>query len=392
MSERTRNLVSVFDAALRVGMGTRNELIQATGLSKATVARMVENLLGSGLLTAALPANEPLGRGRRPTALTVPRELGQVMGVSFGIRRSVVLSTDLAGRELFHKSHESPPWESLTNAVSWLQTIIAQARDQNAPAPLKRVVVALPARIVDGREVSQPPLSMSPLVGSEFATALARAVNAEVALDSDANTALAGMLAQGIVPRAESSVLLNMATEVTVSQRRADGSTPQGWSSAFGDLSLIPFAAPQGVRTLGDMLSRRGLEGHCELLGLSPDVLSRLLGEASPSEAPPTVAEVSALQADFLEAVLSAIRVLVVTIDPQRVILAGRLFPLVERILPELLRRVAEELEDPPHIQSVALHGTTHSTAHGAAQVALTHVQQALREEIVSGSRLAAQP
>lgn len=385
-SERSRNLACVFGAALRLGTVTRSELITATGLSKATVARMVDELTSLDLLTATPQAGEPQGRGRRPAALAVSGNLGQVIGVSFGVRRVVVLSTDLAGHELFHKTHDTPAWETLPEAVSWLESIIAQARDRSGTAPLRRVVVAVPARIVNGAEISHPPLSMSPLEGAAFAAALAHRLDTEVALDSDANTALTGLLAEGLIPEAESSVLLNMGTALTVSQRRVDGSTAQGRSSAFGDLSLIPFHTPAGDSTLGDLLSRHGLERYCVQRGVPPEELSRLLAAPDPSAAPASP-EMSTIQAVFLEAVLMALRIIVVTIDPQLVILAGRLFPLVERILPELLRRVAEELDDPPRIQSAALHGTTHSTAHGAARIALTHVQRALCEQVGSGAR-----
>ena len=387
--ERTRNLGLVGDAALRLGTVTRSDLIAATGLSKATVARMVDDLTGLGILTAAAPPthpNAPRGRGRTPDTLTVPGDLGHVIGVSFGIRRSVVLAWDLAGREIAHRSWETPPGETLADSVAWLRDIILAARSQTPAAPLQGIVVAVPARVVAGREISHPPASMSHLEGPAFSAALDRALGSRVVLESDAHTALSAILADEGSTGGASTVLLNMGTALTVSQRRDDGSTVEGRSSAFGDLSLIPLHTPRGVSTVGDLLSRHGLEVLCAHRGIALDDFSRLLTEPLPPARSSPSPPIADLLTDVLEAAVLALKILTVTIDPQRIIFAGRLVPLIERILPDLVDRAARELEDPPRLEAVALHGTTHSTAHGAARIALSQAHRALLARIAAGA------
>src|SRR5690606_22253750 len=116
----------------------------------------------------------------------------------------------------------TPQWESAEQAISWLCERVAEAR-RHSDAPLRCVAIAVPAHVVDG-EIVHPPLSMSVLESHALAAELSEALDTEVVLDSDANMALSGLIAEGVIGEHEAPFLLNMGTVLTVASRRADGS------------------------------------------------------------------------------------------------------------------------------------------------------------------------
>lgn len=390
MSERTRNLSSLLARIFETGHLTRRDLISETGLSRATVARLTDELIARELIVEAEKPAEFAGaqrRGRPPTLLMPSPRLGQVIGVSFGLQRTVVLSTDLTGRELSTHTYETPPWGSVSEAVTWLQGRINAARDAT-DAPLHRVVIAVPSRVVGEKEVSHPPLWMSPLEGTSFAPALAGALGAEVSLGSDADLSLAKIVADDVVPGVAEPVLLCLNTVLTMAQRRVDGTRVEGHSHSFGNFSLLPFVdkdddtGATGRYSLGSMLGSRGLRQYCVNQGIDFTSIGHLW-EAYGAESPvPPVIE--RIRAAFVQALFEALRVIVVVADPSLVIVTGRLQPLVDLMLPDLKRMLADAIPEPPELLTVLSYGTTLSTAHGAAHAAATQVQQSICEQLAA--------
>ncbi|MET4098522.1 putative NBD/HSP70 family sugar kinase [Agrococcus sp. UYP10] len=410
------NAASVLRAALARGTATRADLIEDTGLSKATVARMVDELHRNGLLVHAAPPAPALAaqrdpartRGRKPTSLTVPASVGQVVGVSLGLQRTGVLALDLAGRERSWESAATPRWSTLDDAVAWVAERIVAA-GARTDAPLLRVAIALPARVADGTEVPNPPPPLDVLAGAAFAQQLAAALDAPVALDSDANMALVGLVADGAVADAANPTLLSMSTVLTVAVRRSDGTAAPGRTSSFGSFSLLPFQSDGIDTSLGAMLSTQGLLRYCAERGVALTDVSELWGgdawdapssgeqqharrvavvrrstDAAPDSAAPH--EHGTIRAAFADALTAALRVVAVMVDPPLVVLTGRLSPLAELVLPAVARRLAAELDEPPELVVASAASRWHATAMGAAHVALRHEQRALCERLERGS------
>lgn len=370
---RRRNLSLLLETLLRSGEATRKQIEIDSGLSKATVSRLVDELIDQGLVESGPTKGDMQGRGRRPDSLAIPASLGQVVGISFGVRRTVVRANDLANRDLFQGTEATPQLSSAAEAIAWLSSRISEARSQS-DAPLRCIAIAVPARVVDG-EIVHPPLWMSILESHSIATELSRVFDTEVIIDSDANMALAGLIAQEIVPAAESQLLLNMGTVLTVAWRRRDGSFAQGRSDAFGNFSLVPFHSAGGDSTLGAMLSTYGLERFCEQTGVPIDGLPDLWEQPDASNESARLA--------FIEALVNTLRIICITVDPPTLLLVGRLMPLVESVMPEVIARLGAEISELPRILSLPLFGTSHSPAHGAVHIALGHVQTRLRDQLL---------
>src|ERR687888_1171488 len=116
---RDHNKASVLDVVLSRAPLTRNELIELTGLSKATVSRAVEELRADGFIVDG-GLDEVTGRGRRSTYLDVPGTTGHVAGVSFGVRTTCVLVADLRGREVHRVIVPTVDHQEVRKAAEWL--------------------------------------------------------------------------------------------------------------------------------------------------------------------------------------------------------------------------------------------------------------------------------
>lgn|GEM_PF-3298227 len=377
MSERSRNLASVFEALLSHEVATRGDLVASSALSKATVSRLVDDLLAQGLVEPADRAPQSSKRGRRPEALAVPRALGHVIGVSLGLQSTGVLATDVVGHELAWSSEATPVWDSRDDAVAWLAARIA-AISQASGSPLRELAVAVPSRVLRGIEISRPPLSFAPLAGSAFAHELASAVGAPVTFDSDANMALAGLTMEGVVSETAGPVLLNMSTVLTIAMRRRDGSTARGFSSAFGDFSLLPFHDPAADSTLGALLSTHGLEAYASVRGVDLGHVDELWTRLDP--------RADGIRSTFAAALVAAIRVVAVMADPPVLVLAGRLVPLVELLLPVVTAQLSEQLTEPPELVIADPSTRGHSISAGAALIARGAVQRSIVAAIAGGA------
>lgn len=371
---RRRNLALLLSTVLRHEQMTRKQIEQQTGLSKATVSRLVDELLHAGALLASptVPASPSL-RGRPSETLRAPSALGAAVGVSLGIRTTSVFVTDLAGRELAWDQQPTPMWTSFDEAVAWVVGVTTAAV-RGIDGPLQRVVVALPARAIDGAVITRAPLFMASIEGDDFARVLGERLACPVRIELDAAMVLVGLGTLGFVDRATSHVLLNFGSVLTMSLRRRDGSIAGGASAAFGDFDLIPTEVRLGTSRLGPLLGAHGLFEASQRLG-SPLSTMEELWETERDD-------VRALRDVFASALAEAIRIVIVMADPGLIILTGRLSPLARLALPDLRRALERELAQPPELQVIHHGENDYPAAVGAASEANRAAAQALLDRV----------
>ncbi|WP_410641612.1 ROK family protein [Amycolatopsis sp. lyj-346] len=366
---RDYNKASVLEVVLSRAPLTRNEVIELTGLSKATVSRAVEELRADGFVADG-GVDAVAGRGRRSTYLDVPDTTGHVAGVSFGVLTTGVLVADLRGREVHHVVVPTPNHEEVGDAAEWLAGLIGETAAA-ARGPLRQIVVAVPGRVRDGTEIFSPARSMKIFTGSGLHRTIAELVDAPVLLDSDANASLLGILAEdtgiGNAALFNVSSVLNFAA--CTGHELVRGRTP-----AFGGIGVL--CAGAGQETLDGLMSARGLLRFARGRGLDLTRVEELWRGRRDDEARAEVLDA------FTTAIVTAVGAVAVTLDPETVYFAGRLCPLVEEVLPEVRSRLDRILPAAPEVKTVT-QVVGLSTARGAVFACLTLAQDRLRDAVL---------
>lgn len=336
---RDHNKAAVLDVVLSRSPVTRNELIELTGLSKATVSRAVEELRTDGFVIDG-DLDEIAGRGRRSTHLDVPGTTGHVVGVSFGARTTGVLVADLRGREVQQVVVPTVSHQRIRKAAAWLVDLVAETSEA-AGGPLRQAVVAVPARVLAGTEIVDPAEAMEAFAGGGFHQALADLVDAPVILESDANASLLGILAEDAT--LGDAALFSLSSTLSFATCR-DHELVRGRRPTFGDVGVLFSGA--GDEPLAGLLSTTGLLRFARGRGLDLEQIEDLW-EQSHDDAP----RADVLDA-FTTAVVTAVSAVAVTLDPKSAFLVGRLQPLVDEVLPEVRRRLDKSLPAPPAVET----------------------------------------
>jgi predicted NBD/HSP70 family sugar kinase len=373
-TSRDYNKASVLEVVLSRAPLTRNELMELTGLSKATVSRAVEELRADGFVVDG-GVDEVTGRGRRSTYLDVPGTSGHVAGVSFGVRTTCVLVADLRGREVHHVIVPTVEHRDVKSAADWLVDLVSET-SRAAGGPLRQLVAAVPGRVRNGTEIFGRAASVTAFGGSVLHRTLEDLVDAPVVLDSDANAFLLGLLAKDASPR--NAALLSLSSTLDFASC-TDKELARGRTPAFGDIGVL-FSGV-GDETLDGLLSTSGLLAFARGRGLEVERVEDLWLE------PHDEASRAAVLDAFSTAVVAAVSAVTVTLDPESVYLVGRLQPLVDEVLPEVRRRLDERLTTVPDV-TVAAQVLGLSVARGAVHACLDMVRGRLRDAVLDARRL----
>jgi len=372
-TSRDYNKASILDVVLSRAPLTRNDVIELTGLSKATVSRAVEELRADGFVVDG-GVDEVTGRGRRSTNLDVPGTTGHVVGISFGVQTTCVLVADLRGREVQHVLVPTVVHQEVRKAAEWLVELMAEAC-KSAEGPLRQVVVAVPGRVRTGTEIFGPAEAMKTFAGFGLQRALADLVDAPVLLDSDANASLLGILTEdadlGHAVLFSVSSILNFAS-------CAEHELVRGRTPAFGDIGVL-FAGV-GNEILDGLLSTSGLLRFARARGLDRESIEDLWLQPHDE-----VSRAEVLNA-FTTAVVTAVNAVAVTLDPESVFFVGRLRPLVDEVLPDVRRRLDESLPTAPKVKApTQVLGL--SVARGAVYAGLGMARDRLRDAVLEARR-----
>lgn len=361
---------SVLDAVLSEAPLTRTRLIELTRLSQATVSRKVDELRFDGLLVEQ-GIDAVVRRGRPSTYLDVPGTAGHIVGISFGTRTTCVLVTDLRGREIRHIIVPSLEGRDVGTTAEWLVDLIVKTTD-SAEGPLRQIVVALPGRVPNGANWSGTPAATKIFTGSRLQSAVEDRLKSPVILEGDANASLRGILKDDA---SMGNAALFMLSTVLSFASCTDREIAQGRTPTFGDLGGVLFSGV-GNETLDGLLSTKGLLQFARGRGLELEGIEALWSQ--PQDAAPRLEVVEA----FTTAIVTAVGAVAVTLDPESVYFVGRLSPLVDEVLPEARRRLAQSLPVVPVIRVVPqVIGL--SVARGAAQAGLAMAQSRLRESML---------
>jgi predicted NBD/HSP70 family sugar kinase len=190
---RRHNLGLVL-TALREGPFSRAELASRTGLTRATVASLVEPLVARRVLAEELAPPRGVGRPARP--LRFHPDGPVALGIAVDVDRTVVVALDLGGamvgrREIVADHRAHTPDELVATAADLASTLVAEVG-----RPVLGAGLALPALLAAdpaGALVLRAP-NLPRLTGTRPGPALAAALGVPVVVDNEATLAAAAHL------------------------------------------------------------------------------------------------------------------------------------------------------------------------------------------------------
>lgn len=358
-SARLHSRAAVLDSVFTEGSVTRAGISTRTGLSLATVSRVVEEFIAEGILDEGqqLPRS---GRGRRSTFIRLGETVGTVVGVDLGATTCRLCCSDLIGQQLGRLRLPTPSGLSAAALAAWLaDSISAVHAEARTAGTLIGVVVALPAVVPEPGVVVRPTRRLAQLAGRELQRRLARALGVPVVLENDSNMALLGELATGAAAGRADAVLLTLSTDFNAGIA-IDGEILRGRNGIVGQFGWLPAAG--AGRPLRELLSVDGILASAAAMNTG----LRDIEDLFPVD---TEEWLQVFRDRFVTGLITAVSVATLSYDPEVIVFNGRLLPLVERVLPDVRARLAGQLPAVPDLRVTALGGF--AGAIGAAQVAV---------------------
>ncbi|HEU4795262.1 MAG TPA: ROK family transcriptional regulator [Pyrinomonadaceae bacterium] len=160
---------------------SRAEIAHETALQRSTVSLIVEELRVDGLIEEV--GGESTG-GRPPILLSLRTAVAVAIGVDVGTIRTIVATSDLAGRVLEEESFEThpDPDETTKRIIESARRLIRRNNDT-----IEGIGVSLPGLVnPDGTELFVPTFNWRDL---PLAKALSDGIGLPVTMDNDANAA-----------------------------------------------------------------------------------------------------------------------------------------------------------------------------------------------------------
>ncbi|MFG3707895.1 ROK family protein [Micromonospora sp. NPDC047670] len=361
---------------------SRAELAAATGLTRATVSAVVEDLLAGRLVREAEPTPRT-GAGRPSRGLVLAADGPAGLGLEVNVDYLAACVVDLAGRVRHHTVHRADLRPvSPAEAVARLAGLAARARAdaEREGLTLAGAALAVPGLVDDAglvrlapnlgwRDVPVPAL----LDGHPPLTAHVDGVPPLV-VENEANLAALGELHAG--PPGPVS-FLHISGEVGIGAGIVlDGALfrgARGWSGEIGHIPVHPDGRPCRCGGRGCLETYAGQEAILAAAGLAgahlpADTATTRLAELAAADDP----AVSRALADAGNALGVAVAGVVNLLDLDTVVLGGGYAPLAPWLRPPVLaevsRRVLTAAWSPVTVRPAALGGAA-AAVGGAGSV-----------------------
>lgn len=289
------------------------ELAAATGLSRPTVQAVLEDLRASGIIASA-PVTATGGAGRPARRVGFDASAATVAALDIGARTVHCVVADAAGRVLARSttpSTLSDPLAALT------QVLHGTGRLPDA------VGIAVPGILAPDGRVARS-LALPALEGLHLADSLADRLGRPVAVENDIK--LAALAEHHLAPPAHSIVLLQLGHRISLAVV-IGGEILQGAHRLAGELG-----SQRGMRWTES--SQRG-----RLTWSTGDDGRALLERAAAGDAAARV-EVE----EFCAQIAPRLATVLLTVDPERVVVGGGLSRAGETLLAPLRRAVGRLL------------------------------------------------
>jgi predicted NBD/HSP70 family sugar kinase len=309
----SRNRAAVLAEVLSSSPTTRAAVAAATGLSPATVSRMVDALLGEGLLRETDEVANGR-RGRRATLVEVVADRAVVVGVDVGASSTRFIVADLLAEPLGRRTSPTPVDCGPGDLAEWLadevMAVVGPLSDR-----LAAVAVGLPGAVrAHDRSVSSAP-NLPQVEQRAFLDVLEERLGPALDLDNDSNYALLGEQRFGAARSAPTAVMLTVGAGLGVGVA-LDGRLLRGRNGLvgeFGQLPVGPLGTPLEHLVTGPGIMRRAAE-----LGIEISSPAALFADDADGQ-------LVAMRRHVEQALLIVLTAAVVSYEPDTIVLGGRI-------------------------------------------------------------------
>jgi predicted NBD/HSP70 family sugar kinase len=358
MQSRVANRSVILATALaESGKVTRTRLAERTGLSQATVSRVVDRLMREGLIAEG-DAVASGGTGRSAVSLHIAADRGLTCGVDLGSTNCRIIVGDLLGRPLARAQEVIPADKSAEGLASWLYRLVTELAASCSPADIRAVAIGLPGVVnPDGITVSGAP-NLPQIEGDGFSMHLRRQLGMPVSLHNDSNLALLGEMRFGAARGLGTVVMLTIGTGLGAGVA-VNGQLLLGRSGLVGEFGYLPVG-PQG-ESLESLVAGAGLVQQARSLGA--DVAS-----AQDLFAVPPPAKTTRVRRRFQHALLLLLMTVVIAYEPEAIVIGGGIAAAIAPGLADIRRQLRDPLPAAPDVVLSDLGGL--SGAFGALAAA----------------------
>ncbi|WP_246036109.1 ROK family transcriptional regulator [Sinomonas susongensis] len=367
---------TVLAALRRGGPFTVSELVELTGLTRATVIAVCEDLVRRGWAEEQDPERTGPQRGRPPRTFGFRADAGVVVGLDVGAHKTTALVTDLRGDILSTASGDLPRGARTAQARLDVVSGVALAALRDAgrePRHVLAVGVGVAAPVDRNGHVA---------AGSDFwemfdvglAAALFDRHGWHVLLENDANLAALAEQWRGAAQGLDDVAVL-LAGERLGAGIIESGRLLHGRNGAAGELAFLRLVdgavGPHGIAQLAREWGAEAAAQPTGLAGLAP---SEVTAEAVFTAAEDGDAAAAAVLVRLEDRMARVIAVLSTLLNPELVVLGGAIAPAAARLLPGIRAALPDLTETPAEIEVSGLGGE--AVALGAIRRALDDVAE----------------
>jgi len=259
---RTANRSLVLSVVLSGGLLDRNQITAGSGLSRATVFRMVDELRASGLAEET-ELEPPSGPGRPPVGIRAIAGARRVCGVDLGGSQCRFVAADLLGRPMARSQHRTPHDLDGPGLASWIAARVADL-DGHDQSSLGAVAIGLPGALSGDNARVVASQNLPPIRGTAFIEALQDDLAAPVSLENDSNLALLGELRYGSLGSSDTVSVLEIGTGLG-SAAAIDGIILRAQDGRLGEFGRLNL--PGSKTRIRDLVSGAGLVAYAQQSG-----------------------------------------------------------------------------------------------------------------------------
>jgi predicted NBD/HSP70 family sugar kinase len=335
---RASNRSAVLAALLSGAEMDRQQLIADTGLSRATVFRIVDDLMEDDLVREGRRVLRE-GPGRQSTSVGFNDRSALVCGIDLGGTNCRIVVSDALGHPVIRSRDATPRDASSAELAAWVAGRVTElVAVHGAGTPLRTVTIGLPGVVTgDGRTVVASH-NLGQIKGTAFIDEVSRLLGVETVIGNDSNLALLGELQYGSLPDRKTAVLLAMGTGLG-SAVSLDGRVLLGESGLLGEFGRLPL--PGRDLRLRDLLSGADLVAYARGQGVGVPTAQALFADPG---------RYGAILGEVHMALTHLVSIVALAYEPKTVVLTGG---FSESFDPAWLGRVSDQVEEVVGVRSL---------------------------------------